>query len=128
MLYVSQDFWIPGWGGSHIPGIYTRNMRQVATYWEFAVVDGYGQSTFAPPIQIACRWQDQAVLFRNAQGQEMTSQSIVYPAASLTLKGYLKLGTDDTENPIGLIGAFEIQQIGQSPSLDAKKVLYKVYL
>jgi hypothetical protein len=108
--------------------LYTRNMNQTATYWPFASVDGYGQSSFSSPVQILCRWENKAVLFRNAQGQEMTSQSIVYPAVEIGVKGYLKRGTDATADPVGLDDAYEVQQVNRSPALDNSKELLKVFL
>lgn len=113
---------------------YARNMHQVATYWAPGVNNGFGKLDFAGiiPVLINCRWQDDAVLFRNAQGQEETSSAIVYPDRELMIEGYLARG-DHTETgtptgPLGVAGAHEIRQVGQSPSLTADEVLYKVYL
>jgi hypothetical protein len=107
---------------------YTRNMRQDLTFWAFTGVDAYGQSTFSAPVTVKCRWQDQQVLFRNAQGQERISSAIIYPAQPLGIKGYVKLGIDATANPLGLAGAYEIQQAGTSPDLRNNKVLNKVWI
>jgi len=108
--------------------IYNRNMTQIATYWPFTGVNEYSESQFGAPVGVQCRWEDKAVLFRNAQGQEATSQSIVYVASNVENKGYLKLGIDATANPIGLDGAFEIQQVSKSPHLHGHTTLIKVYL
>lgn len=108
--------------------IYSRNMPMTATYWDFLGVDAYGQSILDAPITIRCRWQDQAVLYKDAQGQQRVSSAIIYPAQEVAIKGWLKLGIDATTSPVGLAGAHEIQQVGQSPSLDNRMRLLKVYL
>jgi hypothetical protein len=48
-------------------------MKQDLTYWAPLTKDEYNQLTYAVPVVIKCRWEDKSVLFRNAQGQEMTS-------------------------------------------------------
>lgn len=108
--------------------LYSRNMHQTATYWALTGVDGYGQSEFAAPVSIECRWQDKAVLFRNPKGQEMTSSSIVYSSTDVGVKGYLKLGVDATASPIAVSDAYEIQQKQLSPSLNNDLSLLKVFL
>lgn len=71
---------------------YTDNMFQEATYWPPGVNDGFGGVTFGAPVLIMCRWQDNAVLFRDFQGREETSSAIVYPSQPLEVRGYLALG------------------------------------
>lgn len=108
--------------------IYNRNMTQIATYWPFTGVNEYSESQFGAPVGVQCRWEDKAVLFRNAQGQEATSQSIVYINRDVAIKGYLKLGIDASLSPVGIDGAFEIQQVSRSPHLHGHTTLIKVYL
>lgn len=108
---------------------WTRNMHQEATYWSPLANDGFGGMTFNTPIEILCRWQNDAVLFRDTEGREVTSSSIVYPNQELAVRGYLALGDQTaTPDPRDLADAFEIRQVGQSPSLDATRVLFKAFL
>lgn len=107
---------------------YTRNMRQDLTYWAFTGVTGSGRSTFAAPVTVKCRWQDSAVLFKNTQGQQLVSSAIIYPVMPLGVKGFIKLGIDATLDPLGLAGAYEIQQVGASPDLQQKRVLNKAWV
>jgi hypothetical protein len=112
---------------------YTRNMNQTATYWSPGLDDGYGGKDFTviPPVLITCRWQDVAILFRDAAGREVTSSSIVYVDRTLAIGGFLFLGDAGMAvggDPRRLAGAFEIRQIGTSPSLLATEVLNKVWL
>lgn len=57
---------------------YTRNMTQEATYWPPGPNDGFGGQMMGTPVLITCRWQDQAILFRDADGREVTSSAVVY--------------------------------------------------
>ena len=107
---------------------YKRHMRQVATYWAFVSLDQFSKATFAAPVQLLCRWQDVAVLFKDSQGQQRTSSAIVYPEYSLGLKGYVKRGEDSTLDPVGLTGAYEILQNGDSPNLSGTATLNKVFV
>jgi len=104
-------------------------MNQQATYWAPLANDGFGGMTFDTPILIMCRWQNDAVLFRDTHGREVTSSSIVYPDQELAVRGYLALGDQTvTLDPRSLVEAGEIRQLGQSPSLDATRVLHKVFV
>lgn len=107
---------------------YTRHMKQTLTYWAFVSIDRTGRASFASPVQLRCRWQDVAVLFKDAQGQQRTSSAIIYPEYSLGLKGYVKLGADATAEPVGLAGAYEILQKGDSPNLRGTTTLNKVFV
>lgn len=110
---------------------YTADMRQEATYWPPEGNDGYGGVLLGAPVGLMCRWQDQAVLFRSAEGREETSSAVVYPDRRLAVGGYLALG-DGTSvpDPRGQSGldAREIRQAGQSPDLVGSQVLNKVWL
>lgn len=106
---------------------FTRYMNQVATYWEPNGNDGFGGVTFAAPVEIMCRWEDKAVLFRDSQGREVVSDAIVYPDRSLSVGGYLALGSFEDADPRS-VGAKEIRQSNASPSLSNDEVLHKVML
>ncbi len=107
---------------------YTRNMRQVATYWAPRPADGFGKQTFAAPVQIMCRWQGQAVLFTNTEGKEEISSAVVYPAQPVAVQGYLLLGESAEASPRAVAGAREIRQLGTSPNLQQTQVLNKAFL
>lgn len=107
---------------------YTRHMHQTISYWAFAGIDRFGKASFAAPVTLRARWQDVAVLFKDAQGQQRTSSAVIYPEYNLTLKGYVKRGTDESFNPVGLDGAFEILQEADSPNLRGTMTLHKVFV
>lgn len=107
---------------------YTRNMRQTATYWAPGGNDGFGGVSFSAPVQVRCRWQDKAELFRDSQARELTSSAVVYPVHPLERQGYLYLGTSIEVVPMDVSGAKEIRQIGSSPNLRNTSTLNKVWL
>lgn len=107
---------------------YTRNMTQVATYWPPGANDGFGGVSYGAPVAIKCRWQDKAELFRDAEGQELTSSAVVYVDRPLEAKGYLFEGDSTDADPLSVDGAREVRQIGKSPSLKGSRVLHKVWL
>ena len=105
-------------------------MRQRATYWAPGGNDGFGSVVFeAPEYPVHCRWQGEAVLFRDAQAREQTSQAVVYPEKELELQGYLALGDYEyVVDPRTIEGAFEIRQKASSPQLTGDLILHKVFL
>ena len=107
---------------------YTRNMIQDATYWPPGANDGFGGTSYGAPVGIKCRWQDKAELFRDSEGQELTSSAVVYPDRELEVKGYLFEGTTSEADPLSVEGARQVLQAGKSPALKGSKVLHKVWL
>lgn len=107
---------------------YTRNMKQTATYWAPGALDGYGNVSFAAPVEVKVRWQDKSELFRGDDAQEYTSSAVVYPAQELEKKGYLYLGSSVVADPRDVEGSREIRQKGASPALKNDRTLQKVWL
>jgi hypothetical protein len=105
---------------------YTRHMREDITYWPPAANDGFGGTAYGPPQPRKCRWQDDAVLFRDAQGREAVSQSVIYINAPVVNGGKLLRGVSVAAVPPA--EAREIRQVSDSPSLQQTLSLTKVYL
>lgn len=103
--------------------VYTRNMRQAATYFPPDGQNGFGDLAFGAAVAVLCRWQDKADLFRDTQGREVTSSAVVYVSQAVEVGGKLGLGTmTDAED------AKEIRQVGASPDLRNSATLVKVWL
>lgn len=104
-------------------------LNQVATYWAPGQNDPTGGRGFSAPIPIACRWQDQRELFRDAKGNEFISLAVVYMSTELKAGGFLLLGDAGAvvDDPVTL-GAFEIRHFRASPSLHAVQSLYQAVL
>lgn len=105
---------------------YTDNFIHALTYWAPGENDGFGRTSFAAPVELTGRWQDKAVLFRDAQAREVVSEAVVYVSQALTNGGYLYKGLSASLAPIS--GAKEVRQAQQSPALDDSRTLYKVML
>jgi hypothetical protein len=108
-------------------------LSQTAVHWAVAGADGYGGRTFADPVEIAVRWQDEQKLFTNAAGREVVSAAVVYMIETLATGAYLMLGTlddlaSDDEGPLTHATAYEIGSMSSSPSMDATITLRKAYL
>lgn len=105
---------------------YTHNMRERVTYWPVSGTDTFDSPLFGMPEPRMARWQDVAVLFRDAEGREVVSQAVVYVDREVKLGGYLFRGVSAAGTPPD--GAFEIRQTGKSPNLTQTVTLHKAML
>lgn len=131
MVHPSPGFVIYSGDGTPVPA-YSRFMPQVGTYWPPAFNDGFGRLQFSAPVAVHCRWEDKAVKFVTAQGQEAVSDAVVYVDRKVAIGGWLCLGdktvTGTNADPRSVAGAREIRQVHSSPSLAGDEVLYKAIL
>lgn len=93
---------------------YTHNMPQTATYQPPVGQNGFGDPQFGAAVDVLCRWQDKADLFRDAQGREVVSSAVVYVAQVVEVGG--------------LLDGREIRNVALSPSLDGVTQLVKAWL
>lgn len=107
---------------------FKKNLTQTATYWAKSGVDGYGKNTFAAPVQMPCRWEERADLFRDFAGREVVSAAVVYTADAVETEGYLFLGTSAGAYPYDVAGAFEVRGLTRSQALTSGSVLFKSWL
>lgn len=106
-------------------------LNQTATYWApGAMSTGFGGVTFAAPVLVACRWQNKHQLMRRPDGEEFSSNAVIYPEVELREKGYLALGSFlMTLDPRTLTDvAFEIRQADTSPSVAGDTQMNRVYV
>jgi hypothetical protein len=104
-------------------------LNQVATYWgDTGNTDRYGKPILSAPVQIACRWEDRFTQIVSKVGTQITSKSRVFILGSVTMDGYLALGERTEIDPRPLDGAFEIQQLSETPNLRSLQSLTTVYL
>jgi len=108
-------------------------LTQTAVYWGTPVKDGYGGFTYAAPIEIKCRWEDKAEIFKSLDGVEKVSNAIVYVDRDLSTEGFMMLGDLDDldssqEMPDDKV-TYEILKIEKSRALNKKgKYIRKVVL
>lgn len=100
-----------------------------ATYWAPGTPDGFGQSSYATPVPVSCRWEDKAVMFVSpATGKQEISSSRVFMDASVALDGFLYLGTSAATDPKTVTGAKRIAAVKRISDLSDSSTLYTVYL
>ena len=113
--------------------------RQTAVYWARAASesagedwDDTGQPQWASPVEIECRWDDDAVAFVGPKGTQELSRAVVFVDRDVDKGGVLMLGelTDvvEEENVLENDGAWEIRQFANTPNLKATEFLKMAYL
>ena len=118
---------------------FNKFLKQVCVYWPLQGIesngsdyDSEGQPLYSVPCELACRWEDKAEKYINAQGEETVSSSVVLLNEDVQLSGVLMLGTlddiTDENEPLQNDNAFEIKSVGKMPDIKAKNFLRTVYL
>lgn len=106
----------------------TAFLNQTATLWVSGTLDGYGNPSFAAPVQIPCRWEGKTEKLINGDGSEVVSRARVFLAQDVKEGDYLYLGTAVGANPKVVIGAYAVRVFAKVPALDASDFERKAYL
>ncbi len=70
----------------------TSNLHQDITYWaKTATLDNFGSPTFAAPVLIKGRWEDQNQLITAGDGEEVVSKALVFLVSDVKEGDYLML-------------------------------------
>jgi hypothetical protein len=113
---------------------------QDVVYWANPVDDGQGGYTWDDPVDIKCRWDDDAKVFTDNQGNELVSQAVVAVLQEVDINGMLCLGTIDSLVEAGYLtgdltkatfvpGAYQIKRVAKVPMLASTTEFYRqVYL
>lgn len=109
---------------------YWKYLTQKATWWSRGDPDGYGGYTFSYPKVIDVRWEDKAVQLLSPTGEERISRSIVWVKETDNVKigDFLYLGQTAEADPTKLAGAYEVQEVRRTPSVDGKKIEVRCFL
>lgn len=100
-----------------------KNLKQTAVYWGTPTDDGYGTFSYADPVEINCRWEDQIEVIKDSTGAEVVSHSTVYVGQDLDDQGMLYLGElDDLDsseeaNPKTIFDAYRILKFDKIPNI-----------
>ncbi len=108
--------------------IFGKYMRDAAVLWEVTESDGDGWYKFGPPVPIMTKWNGQRVLFTNIDGDEVVSNAVVTTLHPVKQQSYLYLGETAEADPKNVKGAFAVQSVQSTGSLDGGGRLYEVYL
>ena len=106
----------------------TRMRKQTAVYWaQAAARDDDGQLTFAAPVEIDCRWDDEAQEFIDSEGRKVVSRSIVYVDRVMIVGDMLYLGTlaslSGETDPRNVATAYKIRGWARNPDIKANEFL-----
>ena len=101
---------------------------ETAVYWGSPVNDGYGGFTFAPPVEIPCRWENKTQVdigwfSTGFPANLLICKASVLVTEDLDLNGYMYLGTlagltalgADLTNPISIMNAYVIHRFDKIP-------------
>jgi hypothetical protein len=113
----------------------TRFLRQRCVYWAPGPPSAQGQQTFLPPVELPCRWTDNAEEIVVKQGSAwvgVTSSAWVMldrvvEEQGVLLKGTMTAVTDKTD-PFANRGAFQIQRYVEISDVRGKNPVRKAYL
>jgi hypothetical protein len=108
---------------------FTRLTPHTLTLWPVTGTDGFGALEFGPPVSFAGKYERKMELFRSVTGDELRSSAIAYaPRAGILVGSYLALGMVTTTDPLTVEGAWKIQGLSESVSVDGTQTLAKLFL
>ena len=113
---------------------WSKLLSQTAVYWGSPTVDGWGNYTFAAPVEVTVRWVDKAELFLDGNAKQQVSNAVVLLDQDVDVEGYLYLGTLDEldsaqeADPTAVDTAYQIKKVAKVPDVFAKGYLRKVWL
>jgi len=112
-------------------GIISSSRTQDALYWPKIGDDRYGNPGFGSLLEVLVRWDDKAVVFRDAEGEETVSDAIVMVDRKMPIGSALWLGSlheflydqsGDRSKPLDTDGVKLIRQFQTTPKLGVKKM------
>ncbi len=95
--------------------------KQPVTYWKKIDQDNYGNSIFDPPLCFKGRWEEKAILFIDAAGEEQKSDSVVWVYCDVTEGDYLFNGNSQTLDPTEVQDAREIRGVERKSNWEGDK-------
>lgn len=106
-------------------GIISKINKMKAVYWPPSGIDGYGRPTMGTAVQLDVRWEDAHEQFLDANGEDQTSNAVVYVSADVALGGYLWLGelASKPSDPKLDRNAWEIRKYEKLPNFKATEFL-----
>lgn len=113
-------------------GFKERIKKQTCVHWSKTGVDSRGYSTYATPVEKDCRWTDINLEYKDHQGNNRMSKSIVFvdgvSVGDVLLLGNLVDSGLDLDDPLQNSEAWEITRYDKIPNLKNTVTWYKAYL
>lgn len=91
--------------------------NQDITYWGPVSENKFNEGVYAAPILIRGRWEERSELVRTPDGQDITSQAVVFVASDVEIDGYLAAGDYTAVNDPLIAGAIQIRAYVIIPNL-----------
>lgn len=95
--------------------------RQSCIYWQCTGLNKNGQESFAAPLVILCRWDDETKKVIKPDGVEMTTRSVAYVDRVVPIGSFLMLGDDDdlaafsdSSDPLEIADALRVEQFAMN--------------
>lgn len=106
---------------------------QTAVLWSFQQEDGFGNSTFAEPVEIQVRWEEKHELLTDEEGKQFVSRAEIILPIDIKRLDYLYLGTlveiSSESDPKQVEGAHEVKTFTKVPMIKSTTVFVrKAYL
>lgn len=106
-----------------------RNLKQTVTHWAVTGSNGFGGYTFGTPTKLNARWQNDAQMYRDGNGEEVVSNAIVYLSADVAVGDYLGEGDlTATADPTTLSDVYRVRRYYKTSDLRNLDVLRKAIL
>ncbi len=94
--------------------------------------DEFGQPLHSDPVEVSCRWDEEAVQFIGRDGTTHVSRARVYVDRDMELGGVLMLGElvdiTDPDNPRENVNAWEIEGWSKMADIDGTEFLRTAFL
>lgn len=106
-------------------------LKQKAIYWAPNAPDEYGNTTYADPVEVKCRWEHISDLINTGDKQEFMASHYVLVDRDLQEGGLLRLGEladwDGTPS-VTVDGVETIVKFMKTPDLRARNYVREVWL
>lgn len=103
--------------------------KQDVTHWAISGKNGYGKPSFASPVNLKGRVQEQKTITRSAIGaKEIVFGSSIYLSTSVSVGDYLAEGKYTGADPLLVLAAREVKSVSKSRDISGTNTLYTAFL
>ena len=110
---------------------FNKFLKQLMYYWPLSGTDETGSPTHGTPLLVACRWEDKCEEILSITGSTFISMSKLLMVVPIPVGSYVylrKTGDVVPETPAEDARCHLVRAVNEIPDIQAKKVLYEVWL
>lgn len=117
-----------------LPNAFPEFLNQVCVYWRKGAVDGFGSSSFAAGVDMACRWENHRQLSQSANGDQIKTSCKVNPEGQVYEGDYLFLGSiasltaEQIADPRQVPDAKMVFSVDSVPDVDGTSIWHTCFL